>query len=65
VLSFRTQLPFDKLPVWNEIRKLPLAEQRRSIATRPSAPSSWRLPGRSTTQGRGTEAKPTPFDGSS
>jgi N-acyl-D-amino-acid deacylase len=28
VLSFRTQLPFDKLPVWKEIRKLPLAEQK-------------------------------------
>jgi N-acyl-D-amino-acid deacylase len=28
ILSFKTQTPFDKLPVWNEIRKLPLAEQK-------------------------------------
>jgi N-acyl-D-aspartate/D-glutamate deacylase len=27
LLSFRTQSPFDHLPVWKEIRKLPLAEQ--------------------------------------
>jgi N-acyl-D-aspartate/D-glutamate deacylase len=25
--SFRTQLPFDRLPVWRELRALPLAEQ--------------------------------------
>jgi N-acyl-D-aspartate/D-glutamate deacylase len=28
VLSFRTNLPFDRLPVWRELRALPLAEQR-------------------------------------
>ena len=28
VHSFKTQTPFDKLPVWKEIRKLPLAEQK-------------------------------------
>jgi N-acyl-D-aspartate/D-glutamate deacylase len=28
LLSFRTQMPFDHLPVWKEIRKLPLAEQK-------------------------------------
>src|SRR5207342_3649426 len=28
LLSFRTQLPFDRLPVWKELRALPLAEQR-------------------------------------
>jgi N-acyl-D-aspartate/D-glutamate deacylase len=27
VLSFETVTPFDKLPVWREVRKLPLAEQ--------------------------------------
>src|SRR5919204_940908 len=31
VLSFRTQLPFDKLPPWKEIRKLPLAEQKAKL----------------------------------
>jgi len=31
LLSFRTQLPFDPLPVWKEFRALPLAEQRRRL----------------------------------
>ncbi len=31
LLSFRTQLPFDALPVWKELRALPLAEQRRRL----------------------------------
>jgi N-acyl-D-amino-acid deacylase len=63
VLSFRTQLPFDKLPVWNEIRKLPLAEQRakyRDPAVRAQlvAAAGAKYDGKA----RGTEAKPTPFD---
>jgi N-acyl-D-amino-acid deacylase len=28
VLSFKTQLPFDRLPVWKDLRALPLAEQK-------------------------------------
>jgi N-acyl-D-aspartate/D-glutamate deacylase len=31
LLSFRTQLPFDRLPVWKELRALPLDEQRRRL----------------------------------
>jgi N-acyl-D-amino-acid deacylase len=31
VLSFRTSLPFDRLPVWKELRALPLAEQRQRL----------------------------------
>jgi N-acyl-D-amino-acid deacylase len=31
LLSFRTQLPFDRLPAWKEIRKLPLEEQKRQL----------------------------------
>jgi N-acyl-D-amino-acid deacylase len=31
LLSFRTQLPFDPLPVWREFRDLPLAEQHRRL----------------------------------
>jgi len=31
VLSFKTQLPFDRLPVWNEVRALPLDEQKRRL----------------------------------
>ncbi len=29
--SFRSQLPFDRLPVWRELRALPLEEQRRRL----------------------------------
>jgi N-acyl-D-aspartate/D-glutamate deacylase len=31
VLSFKTQLPFDRLPVWKELRALPLEEQKRRL----------------------------------
>src|SRR5258707_11663109 len=31
VLSFKTQMPFDRLPVWKELRALPLAEQQTRL----------------------------------
>ena len=31
LLSFESTLPFDKAPVWSEIRKLPLAEQEAAL----------------------------------
>ena len=31
VLSFKTNLPFDRLPVWKELRALPLAEQKQKL----------------------------------
>ncbi|MBI2207092.1 MAG: amidohydrolase family protein [Candidatus Rokubacteria bacterium] len=31
VLSFRTNLPFDRLPVWKDLRALPLAEQQQRL----------------------------------
>jgi N-acyl-D-aspartate/D-glutamate deacylase len=31
LLSFRTQMPFDRLPIWKDIRKLPLAEQAAKL----------------------------------
>ena len=31
VLSFRTNLPFDRLPVWRDLRALPLAEQKARL----------------------------------
>jgi N-acyl-D-aspartate/D-glutamate deacylase len=31
VLSFKTQLPFDRLPVWAQLRALPLAQQRERL----------------------------------
>ena len=31
VLSFKTQMPFDRLPVWKELRALPLGEQQTRL----------------------------------
>ncbi|MGH7963549.1 MAG: N-acyl-D-amino-acid deacylase family protein [Candidatus Binatia bacterium] len=31
LLSFETVMPFDKLPVWSDMRKLPLAEQEAAL----------------------------------
>jgi N-acyl-D-amino-acid deacylase len=31
VLSFETAMPFDRMPVWSDIRKLPLAEQEAAL----------------------------------
>jgi len=31
VLSFETTMPFDRLPVWRDVRKLPLAEQEAAL----------------------------------
>jgi N-acyl-D-amino-acid deacylase len=31
LLSFKTQMPFDRLPVWKDIRALPLEEQKRKL----------------------------------
>ncbi len=31
VLSFKTSLPFDRLPVWKDLRSLPLAEQKQRL----------------------------------
>ena len=63
VLSFRTQMPFDKMPVWKEIRALPLPEQKakfRDPALRPKLVEAARA--RFEGQPRGTEARPAVFD---
>src|SRR5579875_3479522 len=31
VLSFETHLPYDRMPVWRDVRKLPLAEQEAAL----------------------------------
>ena len=41
VLSFQTSLPFDRLPVWKELRALPLAEQQASGCATPSCAAGW------------------------
>ena len=63
LLSFKTQTPFDRLPVWKELRALPLAEQRRrlgdpAVRRRLVEASSEKDGGRPL----GTEAKPPDYD---
>ncbi len=63
LLSFRTQLPFDDLPVWKEVRTLPLAEQRRQLRD----PDLRRrlieaTNERSDRRALGTEAQPADYD---
>jgi N-acyl-D-amino-acid deacylase len=63
LLSFRTQLPFDRLPVWKELRALPLAEQRRRLRDpelrRRLVEASEE---RDTRKAVGTEARPADYD---
>jgi N-acyl-D-aspartate/D-glutamate deacylase len=63
LLSFKTQLPFDRLPVWKELRALPLDEQRRRLRDpdlrRRLVESSGARDGR---RALGTEARPADYD---
>jgi N-acyl-D-aspartate/D-glutamate deacylase len=63
LLSFKTQLPFDHLPVWKELRALPLAEQRRGLRDpelrRKLIAASGEQDGR---RPLGTEAQPADYD---
>ncbi len=63
LLSFRTQLPFDRLPVWKELRERPLAEQRERLRD----PELRRRlvvasEGRDAHRPMGTEARPAEYD---
>jgi N-acyl-D-amino-acid deacylase len=63
LLSFRTQLPFDRLPVWSDLRALPIAEQRQRLRDpalrRRLVEASGERDGRRTV---GTEARPADYD---
>jgi N-acyl-D-aspartate/D-glutamate deacylase len=63
LLSFKTQMPFDRLPLWKEIRALPLAEQQRKLQDpdlrRRLVEASG---GRSDRRALGTEAKDADYD---
>ncbi len=63
ILSFKTQTPFDKLPVWREIRKRPLPEQRERLSDRSLRPQLVEA-ARAKFDGKplGTEARPAVFD---
>src|SRR5262245_2505882 len=63
LLSFRTQLPFDRIPAWKELRALPLAEQRSRLrqpdVRRQLIEASTQRDNR---QAVGTEARPADYD---
>ncbi len=63
LLSFRTQLPFDRLPVWKELRARPEAEQLRLLRDpdlrRRLVEASGERDGRRPV---GTEARPADYD---
>jgi N-acyl-D-amino-acid deacylase len=63
LLSFKTQLPFDRLPVWSDLRALPIAEQRQRLRDpalrRRLVEASGERDGRRTV---GTEARPADYD---
>jgi N-acyl-D-aspartate/D-glutamate deacylase len=63
VLSFKTQMPFDRLPVWRDVRALPLAEQKARLADpalRPRLVAAARE--RDERRAVGTEARPAVYD---
>ncbi len=64
LLSFETVTPFDRLPVWREIRKLPLAEQEAKLrdpeTRRKLAEAVYQTP-RSRERGVGAEARSANF----
>jgi N-acyl-D-aspartate/D-glutamate deacylase len=63
LLSFKTQMPFDRLPVWNEIRKLPLAEQRRRLSDTSLRPKLIEASGApDPKKAVGTEARPADYE---
>lgn len=63
LLSFRTQLPFDRLPVWKELRALPLDEQRRRLRDPDTRRRLVEASGeRDSRKPVGTEARPAEYD---
>jgi N-acyl-D-aspartate/D-glutamate deacylase len=63
LLSFRTQLPFDQLPVWKELRALPLDEQRRRLCDPECRRRLVAASGESDSRRPvGTEARPADYD---
>ncbi len=63
MLSFKTQMPFDQLPVWKELRALPLDEQRQRLRDpelrRRLVEATSARPDR---KALGTEARPMEYD---
>src|SRR6266699_2011248 len=63
LLSFKTQMPFDWLPVWKELRQLPLAEQRHRLLDPATRKKLVEVSGeRDGRRPLGTEPKPPDYD---
>ena len=63
LLSFKTQMPFDRLPLWKDIRKLPIEEQRRKLRDPELRPKLIQASGeRDGHVPRGTEARLADYD---
>jgi N-acyl-D-amino-acid deacylase len=63
LLSFKTQLPFDRLPVWKDLRALPLDEQRRRLRDPDLRRRLIEASGaRDSRRPVGTEARPADYD---
>ena len=63
LLSFKTQTPFDRLPVWKEIRALPMAEQERKLRDPELRRRLIEASGaRDSRRAVGTEARPADYD---
>lgn len=61
--SFRTRLPFDQLPVWKELRALPLDEQHRQLQQPEVVAALVRsTKGATYDEAVGAEARPPEFD---
>ena len=63
LLSFKTQLPFDRLPVWKELRTLPMVEQARKLRDPDLRRRLIEASGeRDSRRPVGTEARPADYD---
>jgi len=63
LLSFKTQLPFDRLPVWKELRALPFDEQRQRLRDPDLRRRLVEASGaRDDRRALGTEARPADYD---
>ena len=63
LLSFKTQMPWDRLPLWKDIRALPLDEQKAKLRDPELRPNLIEAStARDNRQARGTEAKPADYD---
>jgi N-acyl-D-aspartate/D-glutamate deacylase len=63
LLSFKTQMPFDRLPVWKELRALPIGEQRQKLRDPELKRKLVEMSGeRDSRKALGTEARPADYE---